>query len=410
MVPESEGRLFRVDLYALGIPPKVFDRLAELGSGRVPVPEPYFHEVLKETKYWPAGNYKNGKPYAAGNYTTTKIVHARGLPELETGVLVAECQTQFPILRADWFRYYSLQEPRYHELIGLNIDDVKLADFEKLAAVDVKIADREGAIVRGQVFFSDVAEHNRGLERTPTILAYGKGYYWKSFDFDKSIDGSDLFVDPLNEKVAANELIFTLRNKLQGYGIVDGAGKRLDRAAINVARDKRTPLSSPEVEIRNCFGCHAKGIIPIEDEVRLTAGDHIRLDVLQLDKRSAATTKRIQDRYFSTALEPLIYADQEQYEQAVRACNGLAAAANAMQLQAFLVDYEKPLTIEALAMETGYPVVTVRGVIERSAGTGLDPHIAATAQARPRRVRRDQLEATGFSSLMGLLSQLPTEK
>lgn len=398
-VPGGGGRLWRLDLHAAHIPPRAFDRLLRLGSGRVPIPEPYFRLVFRA---------KVRKPGAARAVEVFRSERAPWLPDAWDR-LAAHADTDYPLVRADWLFTYATLEPRYHELLGLGESK---EDFEKLAAADEKLADREGQQTSGVVLRSEVADHIRRLERTPTILRRGRGYYWESYDYETSVGGDDLLRDAnglLNETPAAQELITSLRNGLQAYLVVDAKGKRLDRAAANVARDKRTPLSSVEVEIRNCMICHARGMVPIEDEVRLSARDRLAVALRALKKRDVRRAERVADRYFATNLADELQGDVAGFEAAVRATNGLAAAANALQFQEFLVAYERDLAPEGLALETGYPALTVRAAVERSAATGLDHSVVATANARPRKVRRDQLESVGFGQLMRLLTRVPVE-
>lgn len=417
-VAGSEGRLFRIDLDDYGITRKSIERLGELGSGRVPVPEPYYHETGYQlvTEYWPGGRYTDGKDYAAGPYKVRKQVQAlaQGSPP-EAALLVAETGSDFPLFRLDWLLYYGLLEPRYHELLqGVDKLDT-LRDFERFAGVDDNESDREADVVRGQVNHSEVTLHNRALERRSLRRRYGRGYFWKSIDFASSIARDNLFADVLNERAAANELIFSLRNGLQAYGVVDGDGKRLDRAAIEVARDRRTPLSSPEVEVRNCVCCHPKGLNLFTDEVRQSSPGDVTLDIFAKGHKNPKDyARRVRDRYYATAVEPLLYGDQASYDQAVRACSGdkFGAEALALSIQASLMRYEQPLRLhnekgeplDTLPREYGYPHNILLSVLERSKDTGIDSHLAVLLLERP--CRRDHFEV-GFSTLNGLLAQVP---
>jgi hypothetical protein len=68
-------------------------------------------------------------------------------------------------------------------------------------------------------------------------------------------------------------------------------------------------------------------------------------------------------------------------------------------------------------VETGYPVVTVRGVLERSHPTPADPHpigfgldhSVMGVLTGERRVRYDQYSATGHGQLMERLIALPVD-
>ncbi len=407
------GRLWRIDLEDYKISPKAWDRLVSKGSGRVPVGEPYHYlSVVKdESVYWPGGVWSgDGRYYAAGAYAERRRVQALApwLPAAEAVQLAAECQTQTPICRADWLCYYALLEPRYHELLGLGD---RLADVERLALVDQEVTDREGEETMGVALRSEVAEHIRGLRRSPTIRRRGRGYFWISDDYQTSIAGDDLLASAdqlLDARPAAHEVIWSLPNGLQGYLVTDGQGKRIDRAAINVASDKRSGFSSVEVEIRNCVCCHANGLNPITDEVRETARGPIAAAVEALKKRDARQAQRLVDKFFATQILDELNGDCAGYGGSVRACNGLAPAANALLLREQLLRYETDLTIEELACETGNPVATLRRVIEGSAGSNLDAHVVALAGRR--RLRRDQHEASAFGSLMPLLTVLKREK
>jgi hypothetical protein len=313
-------------------------------------------------------------------------------------------------VRADWLFYYAMLEPRYHELLGLGESK---EDFERLAVADEKLADREGVQAAGVVLFSEVAAHNRLLERTPTILRHGRGYLWESYDFDSTIDAGDILADPIAAKdhVQAQELICSLRNGLQAYLLADGKGKRLDQAGIQFAQDKRSPLRSVEVEsATRCITCHSRGVIAIEDEVRQSARDGLALALRDYEKGDRRKAVQVKDRFFAADLDQIVNADILSFEAAVRATNGLAGAANALQYQRFLVEYERPVTLAALARDTGYPADVLKGVIERSAGAHLDHSVVRLAKTNPRKSTRQQIERNGFGQLMQLLLHVPQKK
>lgn len=414
IVAGSDNRLVRVDLSHYKIDPKSWDKLGRVGSGRAPFPEPYFHYLIDRVvaevreEYWPGG-YEDGKYYPPGNYTreiskTRKRVlgNAPWLPKEAIAELCSETDSEFPIYRADWFMYYSLLEPRYHELIGVD-DDLK--SVVKLAAVKLNDADEEGVSLRGVVLDSEVAPNNRALDRRPTILLYGDGYYWNSNDFDASIKNSDAIADPLI-KPQAQEIIFSRRNGLQGYFLVDENEKRLDRADTKFARDRRNNFRHVEVEIRNCFICHASGIIPVKDVVRSDSDNPYALALRDLEKHDKVKAKKVAERFFAKNLADLVTKDQTTYSNAVKACNGYTAEANALALYNILIDYEKDVTLDTLVYDTGFPRVTVLGVLERAKTTTLD-HSASRLARKDAKSRRDQYEALGHGQLMNILNAVP---
>jgi hypothetical protein len=130
---------------------------------------------------------------------------------------------------------------------------------------------------------SSIAENkNRLLVRFP-VTRTQDAYYWQSFDInnipgnaDPKKDKKSLQAFPLlagtggvhNFQSDASESIFSLRNGLQAYFLSDGAGKRLNVAALNVVRDNRTPIGDGSIITSiSCQGCHNAGIIPMQDVI-----------------------------------------------------------------------------------------------------------------------------------------------
>ena len=418
-VANSDGRMWRIDLEALGIDPKTFDRLAQLGSGRTPIPEPYFHIVtetvteVEETRYWQGGN-QNGKYYAAGNYiekvkkSVKTYAQAPWLPQKEIVQLGVETQSDSPILRWDWFAYYALLEPRYHEIIGVN----DLNDAKKLADADENVADKLGSETKGVVKRSEVASNTRGLRRVPTRLRRGKGYFWISDDYESSVAGNDLLANAqqlIDAKPGAHEVIWSLPNGLQAYLVTDGNGKRLDRAGIEFAHDVRNGFASVEVENpRSCMACHSTGIIPIRDEIRLVTKKGLALQVEQIKHDDARLAQQIVDRFFASDIAEEVQTDQANYAAVVKALTGQAPAAVHLVLRKALLGYEADVGLSQLARETGYDEQTVRGVLERSAKSNLDQ--SALSVVLGEKSRRDQLESAGFGQLMVILTALPRKE
>jgi hypothetical protein len=423
VVRGSHGRLLRFLVGDYAPTPKDRDRwcrawrrLADLGSGRDPYPDPHFHREVE------VGHYEDGygnrtADDAPGSHwvkVRTRQAQASWLPVKETLALVAEADCESPILRLDWFAYYALLEPRYHEFLGL--DDRK-ESYEALAGVAEVADDDETKELGSIVLRSEVATHPRGLFRRASAKRHGRGYFWESRDFDRAVKANDVLQDPSRVVARAYETIGSLPNGLQFYGVFNAQGNRLDRAGVEFAHDSRNGFESVEVEVRNCFCCHTEGLIPVRDAVRGYSTRDVRLGLRQLEKRDRRAARFIADRYFSAGVEGLVAGDQQTYTAAVRACNGLTGAASGLALRRLLLAFERDRTLEDLAVETGYPVVTVRGVLERSHPTPADPHpigfgldhSVMGVLTGERRTRYDQFEATGFSQLMERLAALPVD-
>jgi hypothetical protein len=415
LVPGSGGRLLAFSLEDYRIPRRAWRRLADLGSGRDPYPDPFFHLEVDEEKdvyedsdlgHWEDGQgarVEEGAPGAAwvktgvrrrkvgSRHVRTLQAQPPWLPRRDTLALVAETECESPVLRLDWFCYYALLEPRYHEFLGLG--DGK-RDYERLAGVEEVADDDETRELGSIVLDSEVATNNRALFRRASPKRHGRAYFWESRDFDKSLGAADILQDPSRV-----------------------AGAPLDRAGIQFAHDGRNGFRSVEVEVRNCFCCHAEGMIAVADDVRGYSAGDVALGLRRLKKRDRRKAAFIADRYFGEGVDNLVTADQQNYGAAVRACVGRAGAAQGLALRRLLLGFEANRRLEDLALETGYPVVTVLGVLERSHPTPFDPrpigfglgHEVMGVLTGRRRVRYDQFSSGGFGHLMTRLAALPVD-
>ncbi len=436
---DPAGRLLRLDLAALYIDPEAWDFLGEHGSGEAPFPEPYFHieqerEIVtttfrQVTKYKTVHrtNAAGVKLYYGGDLTKPvldQVAYTEDVPEtqtkktkkvfLHTGAvskftilaLVAETGTDFPVFRADWFVVYAMSPPAYHKFMG---DPKNFDDFLKVAGVNKKIFQRESTTLRGAVVRSEVAKRNRALERSPSEHNYGRGFFAQSFDFKTSLRKDDVFKNLLQRRRDAGELIFTIPNGLQGYGLValnvkTNVEERIDFADPRVAVDRRTSLKDPLVwNGWKCVTCHANGLIPLDDEVRTVSRDTVKL--LLRDKKHLV--EGVADRYFGAEINELVVSDQAFYNAAVKAATGKTAAAIALAFQDRLRRYyDVPLGIEDVCLETGYPLAVVRGVLEVKS---KDIDATYTRLLRDRKVRRDQHEEA-FAALLHHLALVPVKK
>jgi hypothetical protein len=425
VVKGSGGRLLRLLVTDYAPRPgearqwcRAWRRLADLGSGRDPYPDPHFHREVEVGHYEDAYGNRAEDDAPGSHWVTTRYRQAQApwLPAKDALALAAETDCESPVLRLDWFAYYALLEPRYHEFLGL--DDRK-ASYEALAGV-TEVRDEDETEELGSIVLrSEVATHPRGLFRRASRKRHGRGYFWESRDFDRAINEADILQDPSRVVARAFETIGSLPNGLQFYGVFNADGKRLDRAGVEFANDRRNGFESVEVEIRNCFCCHTEGIIPVRDAVRGYSTRDVSLGLRQLKERDARKARFIADRYFSADVAALVVGDQQTYTAAVKACNTLTGAASGLALRRLLLHFERGRTLEDLAVETGYPVVTVRGVLERSHPTPADPrpvgfglHHSVTGvltEGGEGRTRYDHFSATGFGQLMGRLAALPVE-
>lgn len=173
-------------------------------------------------------------------------------------------------LVGDWFIEAASQPPLYHTILG--IPETRLELESKLGVqVDANIAGELSVerdfVIRAGLQTSGVSNNNRVIERHQIPTAPERGY-WLSYDFGSNADPQkDIFDLPLAFQQDGGEIIFNLPNGLQGYMIVNSAGKRLDAAPATIVRDRENPLSEVVTNGVSCMGCHSEGMRLAVDDV-----------------------------------------------------------------------------------------------------------------------------------------------
>jgi hypothetical protein len=173
-----------------------------------------------------------------------------------------------PRIRADWFVATATRPPLYHHLLQLPDSDRELEDQLK---VDVAGNIEQERVARAGFNGSGVSRNNRLIERHE--LAFG-GAYWKSYDFADNVGRHNLFANPLGPgprdgmfQPSGGEIIFNLPNGLQGYMLIDGRGRRINKGPTAIVSDPRRPDRAVENGL-SCMSCHTRGILPKTDQIR----------------------------------------------------------------------------------------------------------------------------------------------
>jgi hypothetical protein len=172
-----------------------------------------------------------------------------------------------PLLRADWLVATAARPPFYHDILRLPASDREL---EAQLRVDVAEDLRQARVARAGFNGSGVSRNNRLIERHESP----HGAYWRSYDFAGNADRRGLFAHPLGPNAGIHsfqhdggEIIFSLPNGLQGYMLVDGRGRRIDKGPLAIVSDPRRPDRAVENGL-SCLSCHVRGVIPRADQVR----------------------------------------------------------------------------------------------------------------------------------------------
>jgi TPR repeat protein len=211
----------------------------------------------------------------------------------------ASTGTLVPRVRGDWLISAASRPPLYHSL--LEIPD-RIETLERRLSL-------VGPTHRAGFNDSGVSRHNRVIERRGR---QGGGYYWRSYDFQASDDQRNIFEHPLDYIHDGGEVIFSLPNGMQGYMLVDGQGRRIDRAPTSIVVD---PSRSDKI-VENglsCMGCHAQGIIDKGDRVRA----HLIANRQAFDRIDRSLVRRATDLYGPRALlAEEVRRDQRQFAAA----------------------------------------------------------------------------------------------
>jgi WD40 repeat protein len=267
---------------------------------------------------------------------------------------------ELPLLRADWFVATASRPPLYHDLLQLPSSDREL---ERLLRVDVLTDWREENIVRLGFNRSGVSRNNRLLERHDA--AYGA--YWRSYDFSDNTDRQNLFRYPLallpgheSFTPAGGEIIFHLPNGLHGFLLVDGNGRRVDRAPVEIVSDTSRPDRTVETGI-SCMGCHSGGIINKTDQVRA----HVEKNPNAFSKEEIATVRAIYGT--ERTMLPLLAEDVGRHQEALKK---IGVPVSPDPVGAVAQRYEQDLDLAEAAAEVGLSAAEFGKRLAASAGLG----------------------------------------
>jgi len=185
----------------------------------------------------------------------------------EFKAIAAATGCDLPYVKAEWFVATASRAPLYYDLLQMPASDREL---ERQLRVDAVLDIQEDRVARAGFNGSGVSRNNRLIERHDAAF----GAYWRSYDFSDNTDRQNLFDHPLGPEPGQNsfehaggEIIFNLPNGLQAYMLVDGTGRRLDRAPVEIVSDAKRPDRLVEAGV-SCMSCHAEGILFKADQVR----------------------------------------------------------------------------------------------------------------------------------------------
>lgn len=159
----------------------------------------------------------------------------------------------------------------YHETLGIPESLFVLLNQEGIDLQD------EFDDFRVQVagFFGSPITQNKN--RLISRMESDEGYFWTTFDANSNFqDDKNYFEFPCliemncikTARHDASEVIYTLPNGLQGYGLYNAAFVREDAAPLDVVQNVNSPFSPEIINGLDCHRCHSQGLIPTTDQVR----------------------------------------------------------------------------------------------------------------------------------------------
>lgn len=363
---------------------RVYEKLADV--------EPYFHATVEvtHTEYWPGGD-EDGRYWPPGNYRVKKKKRAAApwLPTAAVAELIQRTQSQVPIVRADWFFFWtSIQANRkgtgYYDFLGLKSRD----DYERLIGLDVKAAQKVRREVAAIIRRSGVAQNNRQVFRFGAIDAGA----WQTRDvFDASVKGRNAIRNLDDDFIHdAEEWYGFLPNRLFAFYLSNANGDAQDTAPDKIGPDTTASGNDGRIHVcLSCVRCHVEGIRPLGDYARRLYRGSVQLQSPDYDK-----LKRLRQLYLGP-LEQLVRRDREDYAEALASLTGWKPAElSAAYKKAWRWYADTDVDSVQAARELGVTPECLLGALKASnAATGqIDPVLAAYLKEPPETILRDQWE------------------
>ena len=249
--------------------------------------------------------------------------------------IVQQTRCQQPYLRTDWFIANAAIPPLYHDLLRL---PSTAKELEAGLHVDLAEDFRLRSVRRSGFGESGVSKNNRVVERHSTDY----GAYWRTFDFAANSGRQNIFEIRSRSSEAGGEIIFSLPNGLQAYMLVNGAGRRIDAAPIDIVSNKENPHDPVFASGLTCMTCHAQGMKHFDDRA-----DQLRRVLLARNDEPTAAAR-------STALG--LYSEKQEMVSLLDA--DAARFAHAVTAAGSDVDREDPVVV--LARRFDQPLTTRR--------------------------------------------------
>jgi hypothetical protein len=175
---------------------------------------------------------------------------------------------------------------------------------------------------------------------------------------------------------------------LQVYGLFNAQDKVVNEAPVRLVEDYgRTAGQTAIINNSSCVTCHTRGMNPPSEnglQSLITSG--VELNAYYKDKQEQIEAFHLSD------VGKKLERDCEDYELAVKACNGLTGPQNAIGYKVAIEDYLADLTLERAACELYTTPETLRNALAYASSNYIDIGARLSGLAHGRTVPRHTFE------------------
>jgi hypothetical protein len=259
--------------------------------------------------------------------------------------LTFHSKSRGPLMSVDFFISMVSLDPHYSTF--LNLPD-NVGELETYLAVNQKDVERLQidlrALVAGHLAGgSIVADHNRDLNYTDTIL----GYYAFTRDFNDEVgDGKNVLKAILPEELKpdGSEFLFKLPNGGQGSFLANAAGKQVFEVPTAIAQDPNFRDNIVK-NGRSCWVCHTSGLNEAADMMQ----EFKKGGKFGISTNNFGIISYI-ERVFSGGFATKVSQRRKEFAEWLQKVNGLSPEDNAKGFRSVYSSYvEQPVTSEIAA-------------------------------------------------------------
>jgi len=170
--------------------------------------------------------------------------------------------TLFPFMLSDSMLDVATIGNLYYALVDVDVQDT--LDNFILNDLQIDVADNllNEDQIRAGTTKSRISRQDRVVQRDDINVR--SGVLWQSFDFENDQNES-IFENPFDFAEGGTEAIFTLPNGMLGFIIADADGLIVEDSDILLDTNQANFRAVTSI---SCSNCHARGLLPVVDEVR----------------------------------------------------------------------------------------------------------------------------------------------